>query len=110
MTSGNMLDQLKRASAAEEFFSLLEVAYDEKVMNVARLHILRMMAQYLVRENFEGLSDEAVAQRCKAVLERAYADFVSSSPLDHRVFKVLKEAVAPPKQKSPSFVQINLIK
>jgi nitrogenase-stabilizing/protective protein len=110
MTQGNMLDQLKKASAAEEFFALLDVAYDEKVMNVARLHILRKMAQYLAREDFDGLSDEGVAQRCKAVLERAYSDFVTSSPLDHRVFKVLKDAVAPSVHKSPSLVQINLLK
>ena len=108
---GSILDQLKVASSAEEFFQLLGVDYDEKVVNVVRLHILRKMAQYLASEDFEGASNEVVAERCKAVLERAYADFVKSSPLDHRVFKVLKDAVAPPKPAKPAnFVPFDVLK
>lgn len=111
VAQGSILDQLRVASSAEEFFALLGVAYDEKVVNVARLHILRKMAQYLASEDFEGVSNELVAERCKAVLERAYEDFVKSSPLDHRVFKVLKDAVEPPKPAKPAnFVPFNALK
>jgi len=73
-----------------------------------RLHILRRMGQYLVSEDFEGQSNKAVAERCKAVLAQAYADFIKSSPLDERVFKVLKDAVAPPK--APVFVSLTTLK
>lgn len=108
---GNILDKLKAASSAEDFFALLDVGYDAKVVNVARLHILRKMAQYLASEDFDGVPDEAVYERCKAVLERAYGDFVSSSPLDHRVFKVLKDAVASPKPAKPAnFVPLSTLK
>jgi len=107
--SVNMLDRLNKASAAEEFFQLLDVAYDPKLLNVARLHILRRMGQYLVSEDFAGVSNDDVAERCKAVLEQAYNDFVVSSPLDQRVFKVLKDAVAPPKPKQ-NFVPLNTLK
>jgi nitrogenase-stabilizing/protective protein len=55
------------------------------------------MGQYLAREDFADVPESIVAERCKATLERAYADFVASSPIEERVFKVLKEAVAPPK-------------
>ena len=106
-TPAGMLDQLNKASSAEDFFALLGVDYDAKVVNVARLHILRRMGQYLASEDFDGLADAAVAARCKAVLERAYADFVASSPLDQRVFKVLKDAVAP---KPRSFVPLSTLK
>ncbi|MBR1279351.1 nitrogenase stabilizing/protective protein NifW [Bradyrhizobium sp. AUGA SZCCT0283] len=92
-----VLEQLNRASSAEDFFALLGVEYDPKHVNVVRLHILRRMGQYLVSEDFTGQPDAVVAERCKAVLEQAYADFLASSPLDQRVFKVLKDAVAPPK-------------
>lgn len=95
-----VLDQLNRASSAEDFFALLGVDYDVKVLNVVRLHILRRMGQYLVSEDLAGLPEAVVAARCKAVLERAYADFVASSPLDQRVFKVLKDAVAPRKPRA----------
>jgi nitrogenase-stabilizing/protective protein len=67
------------------------------------------MAQYLASEDFEGVADEIVAERCKSVLERAYADFVASSPIDQRVFKVLKDAVAPPK-KPANLVRLSTLK
>jgi len=103
-----VLEQLNQASSAEDFFALLGVDYDPKHLNVVRLHILRRMGQYLVSEDFTGLPDEVVAERCKAVLEQAYADFLASSPLDQRVFKVLKDAVAPPKP--PVFVSLTPLK
>ena len=103
-----VLEQLNKASSAEDFFALLGVDYDPKHVNVVRLHILRRMGQYLVSEDFTDLPDEVVAERCKAVLEQAYADFLGSSPLDQRVFKVLKDAVAPPKP--PVFVSLTPLK
>ena len=105
-----ILAQLNKASAAEEFFTLLGVDYDPKVVNVARLHILRRMGQYLAGEDFTGVADETVAERCKAVLERAYADFVASTPIDQRVFKVLKDAVGPQPKPRPTLVQIGTLK
>jgi nitrogenase-stabilizing/protective protein len=103
----DILQQLNKASSAEDFFALLDVDYDPKHVNVVRLHILRRMGQYLVSEDFKGMSDADVRSRCKAVLEQAYADFVASSPLDQRVFKVLKDAVAP---KPRNFVQLTTLK
>jgi nitrogenase-stabilizing/protective protein len=103
-----VLEQLNKASSAEDFFVLLGVGYDPKHLNVVRLHILRRMGQYLVSEDFAGQPDGVVAERCKAVLEQAYADFVTSSPLEQRVFKVLKDAVAPPKP--PVFVPLSTLK
>jgi len=108
--SADILERLNKASAAEDFFALLGVDYDAKVVNVARLHILRRMGQYLASENFVGLPDAAVAERCKSVLERAYSDFVASSPIDQRVFKVLKDAVAPPQRKPANFVPLEMLK
>ena len=95
--AGGILARLKAASSAEDIFALLGVAYDAKVLNVARLHILKRMGVYLDGEDLDGLPDSVVAARCRSVLERAYEDFVVSSPLQQRVFKVLKNAVAPAK-------------
>ena len=49
-----VLEQLNKASSAEDFFALLGVDYDPKHVNVVRLHILRRMGQYLVSEDFAG--------------------------------------------------------
>jgi nitrogenase-stabilizing/protective protein len=89
-------NQLKNLSAAEEFFDLLNVAYDPAVLNVARLHILKRMGQYLRQDALAESDDDTARGLCRAHLERAYADFVKSSPLNERVFKVLKDAVNPP--------------
>jgi nitrogenase-stabilizing/protective protein len=105
-----ILERLNRTSAAEEFFQALGVAYDPAVLNVARLHILRRMGQYLVSEDFGGASDEEVTVRCRGFLEQAYQDFVASSPLDQRVFKVLKDAVAPKQPAPKPFVSLTSLK
>jgi nitrogenase-stabilizing/protective protein len=103
----DVLAAVKAAGSAEEIFALLGVAYDPKVLNVTRLHILKRMGEYLEQEDLENTSPDVAAARCKAVLERAYADFVASSPLQERVFKVLKEAGAPQPPESPEFVPLD---
>lgn len=101
-----VLNQLRTLSAAEEFFGFLDVPYDPAVLNVARLHILKRMGEYL-RENTLAEADDDIARSlCRAHLERAYSDFVESSPLEQRVFKVLKDAVTPP---SAPLVQISSV-
>jgi nitrogenase-stabilizing/protective protein len=90
-----ILDQLRTLSSAEDFFRVLEVPYDPTVLDVARLHILKRMGQYL-RKNAAADADEQTARSlCREQLERAYSDFVESTPLEQRVFKVLQDAVAP---------------
>jgi nitrogenase-stabilizing/protective protein len=108
MTTQTILEKLQKTSSAEDFFQLLGVDYDPKVVNVSRLHILRRMGQYLFSEDFSGLADEEVSAKCKEFLERAYADFLKSSPIDERLFKVHKDAVKPAAE--PNFVQLNVLK
>lgn len=91
-----VLDQLRTLSSAEDFFSFLGVPYDPAVLNVARLHILKRMGEYLRQNMLAEAEEETARALCRAHLERAYSDFAKSSPLEQRVFKVLKDAVAPP--------------
>jgi nitrogenase-stabilizing/protective protein len=90
------IDDLARLSSAEDFFDTLDVAYDPAVVNVARLHILRRMGQYLRGTSFDGIDDGAIRDACRAHLARAYADFEQSSPIQERVFKVHQDAIKPP--------------
>ena len=87
----DILPRLRACSSAEDFFAELKVKYDPKVLAPARLHILKRMGQHLATEDFEGMPDRVIAARCHSFLERAYEDFVTSSPLKERVFKVLKD-------------------
>lgn len=93
------LKTLQTLSSAEDFFKLLEVSYDPEKVNVVRMHIMKRMGQYLATEDFEGLPDDVVKERCRTTLERAYEDFQKSDPMKERVFKVLKEAV---QEKTPA--------
>jgi len=97
----NTLKKLQTLSSAEEFFQLLDVPYEDVKVNVVRMHIMKRMGQYLATEDFEGVPDEEVRERCKLTLERAYEDFQKSDPMKERVFKVLKEAVQEKKAPAP---------
>src|SRR5450631_2379619 len=106
----SVLDELGQLSAAEEFFIFLDVPYDASVIQVARLHILRRMGQYLkgsqIDEAFEGLCDADIRSLCRTHLEQAYQDFVKSSPIQERLFKVHKEAVETKTEPAKSFVPL----
>jgi nitrogenase-stabilizing/protective protein len=90
------LAKLQMLSSAEEFFEVLNVAYDPSILRVARLHILKRMGDYLSNEDMDGVPDSVVTARCRSTLERAYEDFRQSTPLEQRVFKVLKNAAKEP--------------
>jgi APA family basic amino acid/polyamine antiporter len=85
-----VLEQLAKLSSAEDYFRFLGVPYDPAVLNVARLHILRRMGDNLREAGVEPDEEKARAF-FRAHLERAYQDFVKSTPIKERVFKVHKD-------------------
>jgi nitrogenase-stabilizing/protective protein len=89
-----VLEQLAKLSSAEDYFRFLDVPYDPAVLNVARLHILRRMGDNLRKAGMEP-DEEKARSYFRAHLERAYLDFVKSSPIKERVFKVHKDAIRP---------------
>ena len=99
-----VLDQLSRLSSAEEIFQFLNVPYEPEVLNVARLHILRRMADNM-RSSSAGMDDDALREYFRTHLQQAYQDFVRSTPLNERVFKVLKDAV---RKKTPCLVPLSI--
>jgi nitrogenase-stabilizing/protective protein len=104
----NTIAKLKTLSAAEEFFDFLEVPYDPERLRVVRLHVLKQMGAWLEADRLSDIPDEQALAECRQLLRSAYGDFVSNSPLDRRLFKVLKEAVAPPVR--PGFVPLSALK
>jgi nitrogenase-stabilizing/protective protein len=87
----SVLSDLEKLHSAEDFFSYLKVDFDPAVVRVARLHILKRMGKYLTEKDFSGLSEAQVFVVTRETLLKAYEDFVSSRPIDQRVFKVLQE-------------------
>ncbi|MEI2384394.1 nitrogenase stabilizing/protective protein NifW [Breoghania sp. JC706] len=108
-----VLDDLAQLSAAEEFFAYLGVPFEPSVVHVSRLHILRRMGQYLATSEEEGafaeLSDDEIRDLCRAHLETAYDDFVTSSPIEERLFKVHQDAARPKPEPNRPFVALSSI-
>ena len=90
-----LIEQLKQLSSAEEFLDFFGLRYEERVVEVSRLHILKRFYQYLRHEapNAE-LGEVAIFRAYRDLLARAYQDFVISTPAQEKVFKVFQNAQA----------------
>lgn len=88
----DLLKQLGKLSAAEEFFDFLDVPYDQSVVNINRLHILKRFRQYLSETPYVSqLDDEQLRETCKGLLSEAYRDFLRSTPRQEKLFKVFTQ-------------------
>jgi nitrogenase-stabilizing/protective protein len=84
--------QLKELSSAEDFLQYFGVQYDQHVVNVSRLHILKRFFQYIRQENLLSSTNEvALYAAYREQLTRAYNDFVTSTPAQEKVFKVFQD-------------------
>lgn len=83
---------LENLSSAEDFLNFLEVGFDQHVVNINRLHILKRFNQYMALHKFKGTSEAETRAEYKALLERAYGDFVNSDAVTQKVFKVFQDA------------------
>lgn len=85
--------ELAKLSSAEEFLQFFAVPFDQKVVNVSRLHILKRFYQYLRQaEGLGGLDEVAMFSRYRELLTRAYQDFTTSDAATEKVFKVFQDA------------------
>ncbi|CAJ0875058.1 hypothetical protein AMST5_02658 [freshwater sediment metagenome] len=105
----SVFDELRKLSSAEDFFEALGVEFDPAVVRVARLHILRRMGEYLAKNELDGATDDEARAACKETLTKAYDDFVASSPIAERVFKVHKDAVKPKAEPAKPFVSLTTL-
>ena len=87
-----LIQKLKALSSANEFLEFFGIDYDEHVVHVNRLHILKRFHQYLHRaEGLDGLDEIETFRRYRALLMQAYNDFMSSSAAQEKVFKVFQD-------------------
>ncbi|MEM5426699.1 MULTISPECIES: nitrogenase stabilizing/protective protein NifW [Paraburkholderia] len=88
-----LIDKLHRLSSAEDFFRFFAISYDDKVVDVSRLHILRRFFQYIRQsEDLSADHDATLFLVYRNLLLKAYNDFVISTPAEQKVFRVLQEA------------------
>lgn len=85
---GSFLEALNRLSAAEDFFSAVDLPFDQKVVSVNRLHILKRFHDLLDVTALVGLDDVAQKSACRVALEAAYASFAEGGgPKTFKVFQ-----------------------
>lgn len=88
-----LTQRLKALSSANEFLEFFGIAYDERVVHVNRLHILKRFYQYLRgAEGLDRLDEIEMFRRYRELLTRAYQDFVTSTAAKEKVFKVFQDA------------------
>jgi nitrogenase-stabilizing/protective protein len=87
------LQQLKALSSAEDFLQYFGVPFDQQVVNVSRLHILKRFFQYIRKENLLAVTNELdLFTQYREQLAKSYEDFVKSTPAQEKVFKVFQDA------------------
>lgn len=86
-------ETLAGLSSAEQFFETLGVPFDQQVVHVSRLHILKRF-----RELMRGLGPDAGEAECRDALAAAYAEFAEGRGT--KTFKVFKDAM-------PGFVPLS---
>jgi nitrogenase-stabilizing/protective protein len=87
----NLTERLKALSSAEDFLNFFGVAYEQPVVNVSRLHILKRFFQYIRQEQGIPKEEPALFACYRSLLTKAYGDFVSSTPAQEKVFKVFQD-------------------
>jgi nitrogenase-stabilizing/protective protein len=89
----SLTQRLKALSSAEDFMAFFGIAYEERVVQVNRLHILKRFYQYLHKSTDLALGDDIeLFRQYRALLQRAYGDFVHSNAATEKVFKVFQDA------------------
>ena len=82
--------ELAGLESAEDFFEYFHVAFDPRVLQVSRLHILQRFHDYL--KSFRKEGGRPGYEQYRGALARAYEDFVRSDAVTEKVFRVFKRA------------------
>lgn len=101
-----IIEQLRGLSTAEDFFTVLDVPYDQGTVNVSRLHILKRFQQYMRQDAIAEMPEANRKAACAAALKRAHDDFVTSTGVEEKVFKVFQDQ----QPTAPAFVSLDTLK
>lgn len=105
MDETTLAEAMEELSAAEDFLDFFNVRYEQSVVHVNRLHILQRFHDYIAHNPPAADADETgVRAHYRSFLERAYNDFVTSNPVQEKVFAVFKKAAG------EAFVSLDAIK
>jgi nitrogenase-stabilizing/protective protein len=88
-----LAQRLTKLTSAEDFLEFFGVPYEESVLNVSRLHILKRFFQYMRQEHVMDMTNETeMFKLMRNLLAKSYDDFIHSTPAKEKVFSVLQNA------------------
>ena len=87
-----LLHTLRSLETAEDFLDHFAIRYDQRVVDVNRLHILQRLHDRLAATDLDGMDDERLYETMSVFLGQAYDDFVTSDARTEKVFKVFHQA------------------
>ena len=86
------LEQFKTLTDAEDYLQFFDIEYDRDFVNINRLHILKQFS-LLIKEVDAAFPDVDQAEKLEKygmALEEAYQVYLTSSPLETKLFKVFQ--------------------
>jgi|APTNR8051073442_1049403.scaffolds.fasta_scaffold04243_4 nitrogenase-stabilizing/protective protein len=86
-----LLDTLKSLETAEDFLDQFGIPYEQRVIDVHRLHILQRLHDRLSESDLESMDDDRLHETVSTFLAGAYHDFVVSDARTEKVFKVFHQ-------------------
>ncbi|HEY5762943.1 MAG TPA: nitrogenase-stabilizing/protective protein NifW [Rhodocyclaceae bacterium] len=92
-TENKLQAELADLSSAEDFFDYFALPYDRAILNVSRLHILKRFNQYIAKAGgIDSFAPREAYGRCREYLAQAYRDFLTSSGIEEKIFRVFQQA------------------
>ncbi len=91
-TTPKTLSAFKNLTDAEDYLQFFDIEYDRDFVNVNRLHILKQFSLLIneVDAAFPDVSQTEKLEKYQLALEEAYQVFLTSSPLETKLFKVFQ--------------------
>ncbi len=77
---------------AEDYLQFFNIEYDHDFVNINRLHILKQFSLLIkeVDRAFPDVTETEKLEKYRLALEEAYQVFLTSSPLETKLFKVFQ--------------------
>ena len=91
-TAPKTLTAFQKLVDAEDYLQFFDIEYDREFVNVNRLHILKQFSLLIqeVDRVFPDVNESEKLEKYRLALEEAYQVFLTSTPLETKLFKVFQ--------------------
>ena len=91
-TTPKTLTAFQNLVNAEEYLQFFDIEYNPEFININRLHILKQFSLLIkeVDRAFPDVDEAEKLEKYRLALEEAYQVFLTSSPLETKLFKVFQ--------------------